>query len=125
MSFSSIDIHWNTTVINPIELIHISRGDKKILHKYLLQFKDLIPQRIESLKESLNAEDRKRVRQILHQMSPQLQFFGIQDIVQPIRRLEHEYETMPFEDLSNLAENILNKLNLAIKDVDYILKENF
>ncbi|MFT7072555.1 hypothetical protein [Patiriisocius sp. Uisw_017] len=120
-----MDIHWNTTIINPEELIKISRGDTSIVYKYLLQFQELIPPRIESLEESLKVGDRKKTRQLLHQMSPQLQFFGIKDIVQPIRRLELEYETMPFEDLSSLVNNILMKLHIAIKDVAFVLEENF
>ncbi len=120
-----MDINWATTIINPKELIHISRGDHKVIFKYLNQFKELIPQRIESLEKSLKSEDRKSVRQILHQMSPQLQFFGIKDIVSPIRRLEHEYETIPIKELNTLVDSILIKLNLAIKDVDLTLKENF
>ncbi len=120
-----MDIEWATTTINPKELIHISRGDRKVIYKYLTQFKELIPQRIESLEKSLEAGDRKSVRQLLHQMSPQLQFFGIKNIVSPIRRLEHEYETIPMEELNTLVDSILNKLNLAIKDVDLTLKDNF
>ena len=95
-----MDIDWSTTIINPKELIHISRGNRTIIFKYLKQFKELIPQRIKSLEVSLKEGDRKAVRQILHQMSPQLQFFGIKDIVQPIRRLEHEHETKLYTDFS-------------------------
>ena len=120
-----MDIHWNTTIINPQELIQMSRGDKKIIYKYLLQFQELIPQRIQSLEKSLKTEDRIMVRQILHKMSPQLQFFGIPDIIQPIRRLELEYATMPIEDLNEIVDKVLNKLNLAVKDVHSILKDNF
>ena len=120
-----MDIIWNTTVVNPQELINISRGDKNRMLKYLYQFQTLIPTRIEALKESLESGDRKMVRQLLHQMSPQLQFFGIEDVVQPIRRLEHEYETMHMEDLHNLVHSILIKLDSAIKDVNSILKDNF
>jgi HPt (histidine-containing phosphotransfer) domain-containing protein len=120
-----MDIIWNTTVLNPQELINISRGDKNRMLKYLYQFQALIPPRIESLTENLKAGDRKKIRQLLHQMSPQLQFFGIEDVVQPIKRLEHEYKTMPIEDLNKLVYKVLNKLDLAIKDVDSILKENF
>jgi HPt (histidine-containing phosphotransfer) domain-containing protein len=120
-----MDIIWNTTVVNPQELMNISRGDKNRMLKYLYQFQTLIPLRIEALKESLKNDDRKMVRQLLHQMSPQLQFFGIEDVVQPIRRLEHEYETMRMEDLRILVHSILTKLDLAIKDVDSILKDNF
>jgi len=120
-----MDKKWNATNINPDELIKLSRGDKAVIYKYLKQFQKLIPQRINSLEESLKAEDRKMIRQILHKMSPQLQFFGIPDIIQPIRRLELEYETMPIEDLNILVYNVLIKLNLAIKDVDSILKKHF
>ena len=98
-------MHWNTKIINPQDLIKISRGDDKIIHKYLLQFQELIPQRIVSLKESLKAEDRKQVRQLLHQMSPQIQFFGIIELVKPIRRLELDYDTMPIEELKTLVED--------------------
>ena len=118
-------MHWNTKIINPQDLIKISRGDDKIILKYLLQFQELIPQRIDSLKESLKAEDRKQVRQLLHQMSPQIQFFGIMDLVKPIRRLELDYETMPLEELNTLIETVIIKLDLAINDVNLAIKENF
>lgn len=118
-------MNWNTNVINPQDLIKISRGDDKIIHKYLLQFQELIPQRIDNLKESLKAKDRKQVRQLLHQMSPQIQFFGIMDLVKPIRRLELDYETMSIEELNALVETVITKLNLAIKEVNLAIKENF
>jgi HPt (histidine-containing phosphotransfer) domain-containing protein len=120
-----MNLQWNTTIISPKELIHLSRGDKRMIRKYLIQFQELIPQRIESLAESLEVEDRKMVRQILHQMSPQLQFFGIPEVIQPIRRLEHEYNTMPITELNEVVHTILNKLHMALKDVDIVLKENF
>lgn len=120
-----MDKDWNTSVINMQELINISRGDDSRIIKYLRQFQELIPDRIESLEESLEAGERKKIRQLLHQMSPQLQFFGIPNITQPIRRLELEYETMPIEEMRSLVNNILIQLNSAIKDVDSVLKENF
>lgn len=120
-----MEINWNTTYIDPQNLINISRGDQNRMLKYLNQFQELIPARIESLKERLDAEDRKTTRQILHQMSPQLQFFGIPGVVEPIRRLEHEYETMPMEDLKSLVEDILIKLDGAIQEIELILKNNF
>ncbi len=103
---------------------------KRLKEKYadcidLYQFQALIPARIEALKESLKLEDRKKVRQILHQMTPQLQFFGIDGVVEPIKKLELEYATLSIEELTELIGNILIKLNLALKDVDSILEDNF
>lgn len=118
-------MNWNTKIINPQDLINISRGDNKIIYKYLLQFQELIPRRINSLKDNLKAEDRKQVRQLLHQMSPQIQFFGIMDLVKPIQRLELDYETMPLEELNTLIEKVIIKLELALNDVTSALEENF
>lgn len=120
-----MDIQWSTNYINPKNLIQISREDKNRLLKYLNQFRELIPPRIEKLKQYLEAEDRKMTRQILHQMSPQLQFFGIPDVMIPIRRLEHEYETMPFNELKTLIDDILLNLEGALKEVEWIVKTNF
>ena len=117
--------NWETAFIDPHNLIGIAEGDSDRLLKYLLQFQELIPSRITNLKESLKDKDRKMIRQILHQMSPQIQFFGIPDVVEPIKKLEYEYETMPANELSKLVENIIIKLHLAIKDVESILKNNF
>jgi HPt (histidine-containing phosphotransfer) domain-containing protein len=123
--FRTFYMRWNTKIINPQDLINISRGDDKIIHKYLLQFQELIPQRVESLQKYLEAGDRKQVRQLLHQMSPQIQFFGLIELVKPIRRLELDYETMSLEDLNILVDTVIIQLNLALKDVNLVLKENF
>lgn len=120
-----MDIEWNTKVINSQNLIEISRGDPKRLLKYLQQFQDLIPKRIIRLKESLKAEDRTMIRKLLHQMSPQLQFFGIPGIKIVVRRLELEYETIPLETLNGLVQNTLRTLEEACKEVDWVLKTNF
>lgn len=110
------------TFINTEQLIAISGGDKKSTINYLRQFQELIPDRIEKLKENLNNKDRKGTRQILHQMSPQIQFFGIPDVVVHIKKLEFEYKAIPIEDLKSLVENIILKLKLALEDIDLILK---
>ena len=120
-----METNWDTSYIDPKNLIAISRGDRNRMIKYLRQFQELIPQRIENLKDSLLAVDRKNVRQILHQMSPQLDFFGIPDVIAPIRRLEYEYETMVLEDLKALVNDIVFKLDNACQEVEMILKTNF
>ena len=120
-----MEINWDTTYIDPQNLVSISRGDKERMLKYLNQFLELIPPRIEKLKESLAAEDRKMIRQTLHQMSPQLQFFGIPGVLTPIQRLEHEYGTMPLEELESMVNDMLVKLEGANLEVETILKNHF
>ncbi|MEZ4935484.1 MAG: Hpt domain-containing protein [Saprospiraceae bacterium] len=120
-----MELNWDTTYIDPQNIIGISRGDESRMIKYLNQFLELMPPRIENLKERLQADDRKMIRQILHQMSPQLQFFGIPGVLTPIRRLEHEYDTMPLAELKALVNDLLQKLDGASQEVTLVLKNNF
>ena len=120
-----MEIEWNTNYIDPQNLINISKGDQARMERYLRQFMELIPIRVADLKKHLREDNRKMIRQTLHQMSPQLQFFGIPDVVMPIRRLEFEYQTMPHKDLENLVNKILQKLGGACGEVDCIIRSNF
>jgi HPt (histidine-containing phosphotransfer) domain-containing protein len=102
-----MEITWDHSKIDMNNLIEISRGDAERMEKHLRQFQQLIPERIDNLRKSLDQEERKMVRQTLHKMSPQLQFFGVPGVLIPIRRLEHEYETMPFDELDALVGGVL------------------
>lgn len=103
----------------------ISRGDQLKTLKYLRQFNELIPQRLTDLKEALNEGDRISVRQILHKMSPQLQFFGIHKVATPIQRLEYEHESLPFNELTTLVKDIIHTLENALHEVSTYIKTNF
>lgn len=113
-----MEISWNTNYIDLQNVVNISKGDSTRLLKYLNQFKELIPDRLYLLKQALYTEDRKQIRQVLHKMSPQLQFFGIQNIKIPIERLEYEYYTMPFSEMEVLVNNIILKLEEALMEVN-------
>ena len=115
----------NTTFINLDNVISISRGNTDRMIKYLNQFQELIPERLQQLKKALDNNDRKQIRQVLHKMSPQLQFFGIQDIIKPIQRLEFEYDTMSFLELEALGNDIIYKLEGATKEVSQIIESHF
>lgn len=120
-----MEVNWNTKFINPINLIDISRGDKEKMYRYLVQFQELIPQRIENLKDKLAEGDRIQVRQILHNMSPQLQFFGIPDVLIPIQRLELEYQVISLNELESIVKNILIKLEGATEEINRIIRDHF
>lgn len=112
----NMELHGNS-VIDLQNIITICRGDEGKMEKYLVQFIELIPERLEQLKLSLKDGDRIMIRQILHKMSPQIQFFGVQNITTLIRRLEFEYDSMPLEELEVLLRKIFVKLEAAIDEV--------
>ena len=102
----------------------ICRGDNVKILKYLNQFNELIPQRRDYLKLSLINRDRFMIRQILHKMSPQLQFFGIKGVTTPIQRMEFEYQTMPLNELEMLVNDIIVKLDGAVLEISNIINSN-
>lgn len=120
-----MNIKWNAKHIDPQYLIEVSHGDERRLLKYLNRFQELIPKRIEKLQQGLETEDRKMIRQTVHQMSPQLQFFGVLDTESIVRRLEFEHETIPFEQLKLLVKEFLDKLESVQREVAVIIKSNF
>lgn len=113
-----------TTYIDLKNVLAISRGNEQKVHRYLNQFCTLIPERLEKLQVAMNIENRVAIRQILHTMSPQLQFFDVPDVVPVIRRLEFDYETMPIEELLQVTRSILSTLDSAVEEVENILKSS-
>ncbi|WP_053972413.1 hypothetical protein [Mangrovimonas sp. ST2L15] len=107
----------HTKYINLEHVYGISRGDKDKILKYLNQFNELIPERLDLLNRALLLKNREQVRQIIHKMSPQLQFFGIQSISHHIHKLELDFKTMPFSELTAMVNDIILNLEQAIKEV--------
>jgi HPt (histidine-containing phosphotransfer) domain-containing protein len=121
-----MNIKWDdSTIIDLQNVINISRDNPDRIFNYLTQFKELIPERLDHLKVSLLNGDRRMIRQILHKMSPQLQFFGIKNITTPIQRMEFEYQTMPIKELEQLVNNIITTLDIAVNEVSKIINSNF
>ncbi|WP_460218307.1 hypothetical protein [Psychroserpens sp. MEBiC05023] len=125
MTSKDINLHWDTNIINLDNVIAISRNNKQHILKYLNQFLELISERLLQLETSLEQDDRKLTRQILHKMSPQLQFFGIQNVMTPINRLEYEYNSMSKNELNNLVSKIIITLEEAINEVSKLKDSDF
>lgn len=121
-----MNVKWNdSTIIDLQNIISISRGNPEHILKYLKQFMELIPERLKDLKISLENGDRMMIRQILHKMSPQLKFFGIKNVTTPIQRMEFEYQSMPINELEQLVNDIIAKLEEAVSEVSNIIDSNF
>lgn len=120
-----MELNYDGTFVDLENLLQIAGGDKARVEKYLNQFAALIPERMEKLRDSLDKEDRALIRQVVHNMAPQLQFFGLPDIVSAIQKLELEYQTMPMPELTALSDRILYTTEKALEEIINIIKTNF
>lgn len=117
-------VNKNLNYISLDNLNSISHGDDSRQLKYLKQFQSLIPERVNDLKQSLYKRDRIEIRQLVHKMSPQLQFFGIKNIETTVQRLEFEHLTMEFSELDRLVNDIILKLDGAVAEVTNLINQN-
>lgn len=115
----------NPAPIDLDNLMKLAKGDKDMMYKYLDQFRILVPQRMEILIGGLQAEDRNLVQQILHKLSPQLQFFDVPNVVKPIQRVAMDYQTIPMPELKQIVREILATLQRALEEVESILHADF
>ncbi|MEM1283266.1 MAG: Hpt domain-containing protein [Bacteroidota bacterium] len=102
----------------------VSRGNKDRMEKYLRQFASLIPERTEMIREALDSKDRAQVRQLIHKMSPQIQFFGMDEVVELKNQLEMGYLKMDFQDLENMVNRLLEQLSMALVEVNDLLTDD-
>ena len=120
-----MDIQWNSPFLDIHHLIKISRGDKNRMLKYLDQFQALIPQRIKDLEEALQLEHRSQIQELLHQMLPQIHFFGIPKVLPSIEKIELEYQSIPMPEMNSMVLAIIRNLNQAIAEADKFTQKFF
>ena len=114
-----------STVIDLHNLQQISRGDRVRQLRYLKQFVELIPSRTQQIKEALAQQNRTLLRKLIHQLSPQIQFFGINDFARLKRKLELEYQEIDYFELQQLVNDLLERLDLARQEVEQIIDADF
>lgn len=105
------------TLVSFQKVHEISRGNLQVRKKYLHRFLTLVPERLVALKDAMEKEDRKSVRQVLHHMRPQLEFFGLTQVSSPINQLEETYLTIEFRDLEELVKDISGLTRKALAEV--------
>ena len=117
-----MDIEWNKDALDLNKLLVVTRGNAEKLKQYLEQFTELIPARVALLHQYLGEGDRKMIRQTVHQVSPQLHYFGLRGVAPLIEVVESEYVRMPMEELQNTVRSLIDKMEIAEKEVRRILE---
>ena len=119
------EISWDASKIDLNKLLAHARGDQQKMLRYLQQFQQLIPERLEQLNRFHQEGNRSKLRQCLHQMSPQLEFFGVPDVIEPIQLIGTEYIQLDVQTLDKMVENISLKLQSATLEINRVIDAYF
>lgn len=114
-------IDWNPQYFDLDNLVDVARGNQKILLRYLNQFVQLVPSRLQELNGCVQEEDRSGAREVLHAMIPQLEFFGVQGVVGPIRDLQDIYLDVEWGELEERVNEIAGDLELTCGEVEELI----
>ena len=108
--------------INLDALNALCKGDKDKKARYLHQFIKMQTPSIKKLKSDLETENRSGVVGEIHFMSPQLQFFGIDDFKDLLRR-EKESPFLQFNELRSRVLEGIDCIEKAMEEVKAILED--
>lgn len=111
----------HTSNINLEGLNNLCKGNETKKHKYLKQFLKMIPLSIQKLKFATEEGDRTTILKEFHFISPQLLFFGIDDMSLLMEK-ERENEGLSFDALKNQIDKIIIKIEKALKEVESIIE---
>ena len=114
----------NTKYINLDNVMAISKGSEEKVMSYLTQFTTLIPDRIERLQKEIASHNDQQIKRVLHNMSPQVQFFGLPKTIDAIKRVELEYDQLNFDEKKSIIFGIIGQLEDAVKEVNTILNKS-
>lgn len=111
-----------STYIDMTNVLDIARGDELRKQRYLDQFVSLVKDRSQELKQAVKAMDRRKVRTVVHSMKPQLLFFGVEGVGEPIEQIEANSESLESSEMTNLVEFILSQCASAVEEVNQMMK---
>lgn len=111
----------HTSNINLEGLNKLCKGNETKKLKYLKQFLEMISLSIQKLRLATEKGVRTTVMKEFHFMSPQLVFFGINDI-SVLMEKERENEGLSFDVLKNQIDKVIIKIEKALEEVESIIE---
>lgn len=121
LSTNANKITANNKLYNLSSLYDLSRGDMDFMDKMLEVFVEQTAVILEKVEQKMADNDFKEVSQLIHQIKPSIEIFGIISIVDAVKTLEKlARETHDKDQISFLFESV----NSTLQQVIIQLKEN-
>lgn len=113
-----------TVHIDLANVIEIARGDQRRFDRYLNQFVELVNSRNGALKEAIQKMDREAVRKVVHSMKPQLLFFGVKEVQEPIETIEERINDLPEDELTKICAMLSSRFEAALLEAKSVISES-
>lgn len=100
-----------------VDLKNFGARDNAFKLRYFKQFSDLVSQRLPEIRKAHEANDREQLWRNLHGARPQLLFFGIEKVKNPMEQIEMSYATMDQAEIDEKINMIVQQLEGALKEI--------
>lgn len=121
----TMEISWNSERINLERLMAMGQDRHGLVERYLRQFLELVPQRVESLELAIAQKEFESARLIIHQMKPQLHFFGLPIQWAALENIPNLIESKKHEVLIDLFKELKTTLNNSVLEVESLIQTHF
>ena len=109
-----------TSYIDLSRVEKLTKGDPVKMQRYLHQFLELIPEKIDELKTLQINENREKIRELIHHIGPHLVYFGVPEVNETLKFIESNINTIPFSELRIILNKLLFNINKAIEEISNI-----
>lgn len=109
--------------LNFVDLKNFGARDISFKLRYFKQFTELVGQRLPQIKNAHLSNDREQLWRSLHGARPQLLFFGIEKVKQPMEEIEQHYSSMSQSDLDLRVKLIVEQIEGATKEIEELTVE--
>ncbi len=112
--------------IEPFDITIVRRrchGDDSVLIQYLKQFYQLVSERLILLNKAQNLGRRDEIKQLIHTMRPQIQFFGFVKTSTQLEELESSVLTMNSIELAKNLNSITVVLSKHLLEINNHISE--
>ncbi|MFN8206383.1 MAG: hypothetical protein U0T82_03105 [Bacteroidales bacterium] len=94
-------------------LLEISGGDEAFVHRMITEFMSVAPGTLHSIREQVSNMDYQKVKMLIHQFGPQLDYLGLSGS----RRMADQIESLcKTQGDWNIIASLLNEIDNAAKE---------
>lgn len=117
----AMKIHSAAEIVRSISLTKLQDlygGNRPKMQEYLQQFLEIVPERLQQLKQMVAENNREEIYQSAHRLKPQLGFFGMVKEEMFANTIELKAKEAGIIELQELIEQLEEGCNLACKEIE-------
>ncbi len=114
---TSVNIQGENSFLENPYLQEITLHDPELLNTLIDVYIDEIPKTLNDIESALQTKDKERVKTCMHKLKPNIETFGTDDLLTPMKKYEQEKLNFDWEIIDPIINHILNAGKCSVENV--------